>query len=35
MVIDNVSLTEGVTANAPLALALEISTYYRVAGNVR
>ena len=25
-VIDNVSLTEGVTANAPLALALEIST---------
>ena len=35
MVIDNVSLTEGESANAPLALALEISTYYRVAGDVR
>jgi hypothetical protein len=35
MVIDNVSLAEGTSANAPLALALEISTYYRVAGNVR
>ena len=35
MVIDNVSLTEGESANAPLALALEISTYYRVAGNVQ
>lgn len=35
MVIDNVSLTEGDSANAPLALRLEISTYYRVAGNVR
>ena len=35
MVIDDVSLTEGDGVNAPLALALEISTYYRVAGNVR
>ena len=35
IVIDNVALSEGEGANAPLALALEISTYYRVAGNVR
>jgi hypothetical protein len=35
MVIDNVSLSEGQSVNAPLSLALEISTYYQVAGNVR
>lgn len=35
IVIDNVSLAEGVSASAPLSLALEISTYYRVLGNVR
>jgi Tfp pilus assembly protein PilO len=35
IVIDNVSLAEGVSASAPLSLALEISTYYRVSGNVR
>jgi hypothetical protein len=35
MVIDNVSLAEGESVNAPLSLALEISTYYQVAGNVR
>ncbi len=35
MVIDNVSLAEGESATAPLSLTLEISTYYRVAGNVR
>jgi hypothetical protein len=35
MVIDNVSLSEGESVNAPLSLALEISTYYQVAGNVR
>jgi hypothetical protein len=34
-VIDNVSLAEGASASAPLSLALEISTYYRVLGNVR
>jgi Tfp pilus assembly protein PilO len=35
IVIDNVSLAEGASASAPLSLALEISTYYRVLGNVR
>lgn len=35
MVIDNVSLAEGESATAPLSLTLEISTYYRVADNVR
>jgi Tfp pilus assembly protein PilO len=35
MVIDNVSLAEGESATAPLSLRLRISTYYRVAGNVR
>ena len=37
LVIDNVELTESVGGNTPLALALEISTYYRVTGtgNVR
>lgn len=35
MVIDNVSLTEGGSATAPLSLSLGISTYYRVAGDVR
>ena len=36
LVIDNMALTEGEGGNAPLSLALEISTYYRkVAGNVR
>ena len=32
IVIDNVALAEGEDANAPLALTLDISTYYRVAG---
>jgi hypothetical protein len=35
IVIDNVALSEGQDASAPLALTLEISTYYRVAGNVQ
>jgi Tfp pilus assembly protein PilO len=35
LVIDNIALTEGTGGNAPLALSLEISTYYRIAGNVR
>lgn len=35
IVIDNVGLSEGEGGNAPLSLALEISTYYRAAGNVR
>jgi len=35
MVIDHVSLAEGGSATAPLSLSLGISTYYRVAGNVR
>ena len=35
IVIDNVALSEGENANAPLALTLELSTYYRVLGNVR
>jgi hypothetical protein len=35
LVIDNVSLAEGESATAPLSLTLRISTYYRVAGNVR
>jgi hypothetical protein len=35
MVIDNVSLSEGESATAPLSLTLEVSTYYQVAGNVR
>jgi len=35
LVIDNVSLSEGEGGNAPLSLTLEISTYHRVAGNVR
>ncbi len=34
LVIDNVALTEGESASAPLALTLELSTYYRVS-NVR
>lgn len=34
LVIDNVALSES-EGSAPLALQLEISTYYRVAGNVR
>jgi Tfp pilus assembly protein PilO len=35
IVIDNVGLAEGEGGNAPLSLTLEISTYYRVTGNVR
>jgi hypothetical protein len=35
LVIDHVSLAEGASATAPLSLSLTISTYYRVAGNVR
>lgn len=35
IVIDNVALSEGESESAPLALTLEISTYYRVAGHVR
>jgi hypothetical protein len=35
LVIDNVGLTEGQGGNAPLALSLDISTYYRVADHVR
>lgn len=35
IVIDNVSLAEGESASAPLSLALQISTYYRVSGDVR
>lgn len=35
IVIDNVGLTEGESQNAPLSLSLELSTYYRAAGNVR
>ena len=35
IVIDNVALSEGQDANAPLALTLELSTYYRVLDNVR
>lgn len=35
IVIDNVALSEGEGGTAPLALELEISTYYRVAGNVQ
>lgn len=35
LVIDNVALTEGESAAAPLALQLELSTYYRVNGNAR
>ena len=35
MVIDHVALAEGENANAPLSLLLEISTYYRVARDVR
>lgn len=35
LVIDNVGLSEGEGGNAPLALVLEISTYYRVAGDAR
>ena len=30
IVIDNVALNEGAEANAPLSLALELSTYYRI-----
>jgi Tfp pilus assembly protein PilO len=33
IVIDNVQLAEGAEANAPLSLTLDLSTYYRVAGN--
>lgn len=35
LVIDNVALSEGESATAPLALTLDISTFYRVPGNVR
>ena len=35
IVIDNVALVEGETVTAPLSLTLDISTYYRVPGNVR
>ena len=35
IVIDNVGLGEGQGGSAPLTLALEISTYYRVASDVR
>jgi hypothetical protein len=35
IVIDNVGLAEGEGGDAPLSLTLEISTYYRVAGNAR
>ena len=35
IVIDNVELSAGEGAMAPLALTLEVSTYYRVAGHVR
>jgi Tfp pilus assembly protein PilO len=35
LVIDNVALSEGESATAPLSLELELSTYYRVDGNVR
>jgi hypothetical protein len=37
LVIDNVGLSEAEGGNAPLALALQISTYFRAAGtgNVR
>jgi Tfp pilus assembly protein PilO len=35
VVIDNVALAEGTDANSPLALTLEMSTYYRVAPNAR
>lgn len=35
LVIDNVSLAEGADANAPLSLTLDLSTYYRMAGNVQ
>ena len=31
LVIDNVQLAEGAEANAPLSLALELSTYYRIS----
>ncbi len=31
IVIDNVQLSEGTEANAPLSLTLELSTYYRIA----
>jgi hypothetical protein len=35
LVIDNVSISEGEGGGAPLSLTLDISTYYRVAGDVR
>jgi hypothetical protein len=35
IVIDNVGLSEGSEPNAPLALELQLSTYYRVPRNVR
>jgi Tfp pilus assembly protein PilO len=35
LVIDNVSLSEGEGGAAPLSLELELSTYFRVNGNVR
>ena len=35
VVIDNMTLTEGAEANAPLALTLEMSTYYKVAADAR
>lgn len=35
LVIDNVRLSEGESATAPLALELELSTYFRVSGNAR
>jgi hypothetical protein len=35
LVIDNVGLSEGSEPNAPLSLELQLSTYYRVARDVR
>jgi hypothetical protein len=35
LVIDNIALVEGDTETAPLSLTLRISTYYRVADDVR
>jgi Tfp pilus assembly protein PilO len=35
IVLDNVALSEGESANAPLSLTLDVSTFYRVAGDVR
>jgi hypothetical protein len=35
IVIDNVALVEGESSTAPLSLTIDISTYYRIAGNAR